>query len=459
MASVIGAAVGAGYAMWCMIDAMRQAISAVFGPDFYLYAALFSVVMMAFVMIGAVFSVIRYMVSRSGRVYSKEGVFPLVSGRQQLTNYNEAGAQTLAAIASVGRLNSATARNVIDAQYKQAPQALPQLPPIDEHPAITADAIIREANPRINPHWLLVGRTGSGKTSATYAILKNLSQSAQCEFLITEPGGVNWGRQAIATTTTDIVDVIIGARHEMERRQELLRAEDVDHIKELRTPLRYLILLVEETDALLDDLRLYGVERKRDMLISLRAIARMGRKTGICLVAVSQSGTTDVFDAHLRKNMGNVLIFRSEHTVSDMWRLRDVKLSSLPVGMAYSVQHGATVQFPLTERPLLLSPGQRQETDTQWGDEIPQYRDTEVPQANIYAVPQAISGVPNNEVPIFSSDVSTDYTPEQVAYIRWLYDKTRSLKAVQRELYGDASEGGYWFYRIRQAVFGTPFPS
>lgn len=463
IASVIGAAVGAGYAVWRVIDAMRQAISIVFGPNFYLYAALFSVVMMALVIIGAVFSLIRYMLSRSGRVYSRGGMFPLVPSNQKFINYNEAGSQTLAAIAGVGRLNAATARNVVAAQYRQesqVPQVFSQLPADDEPPTLTADAIIKEADPRITPHWLLVGSTGSGKTSATYSILKNLSRSALCEFLITEPGGVNWGRQAIATTTMEIAEVIIEARREMERRQELLRAEDVDHIERLRNPLKYLVLLVEETDALLDDLRLFSVERKREMLISLRAIARMGRKAGVCLVAVSQSGTTDVFDPHLRKNIGNVLIFRSEHTVSDMWRLGSgVKLSGLSVGTAYSVQHGATVQFPLTERPLLLAPGQWSDPNSQCRDEVPEYRNTRVPRADIHVVPPVINTVPRNEVPTFSSDVGTEYTPEQEAYIRWLYSRFGSLKAVQRELYGDTSEGGYWFYRIRYVVFGTAIPN
>ena len=88
-------------------------------------------------------------------------------------------------------------------------------------------------------------------------------------------------------------------------------------------------------------------------IIALRSIARLGRKAGIILVAVTQSGTTDVFDSHVRKNIGNVLLFRSEHTVSEMWRLSGVRLSDLPPGAAYSVRHGAVVNFPMTVRPQL----------------------------------------------------------------------------------------------------------
>ena len=70
-------------------------------------------------------------------------------------------------------------------------------------------------------------------------------------------------------------------------------------------------------------------------------------------MAVTQSGTTDVFDSHVRKNIGNVLLFRSEHTVSEMWRLAGVRLSDLAPGWAYSVRHGAMVSFPMTARPVL----------------------------------------------------------------------------------------------------------
>ena len=158
----------------------------------------------------------------------------------------------------------------------------------------------------------------------------------------------------------------------------------------------------------------------------------MGRKPGICLFAVSQSGTTDVFDAHVRKNMKNVLLFQSEHTVNEMWRV-DIRLAELPIGAAYSVRHAAVVQFPQARRPLLAAPG--------WP-----VRDTGIP-----AFSPAEEPVPAG-IPVFGTDQTLDYTPEQVAHIRRLHAELGSLKAVQRKLYGQ--EGGYWFYRIRAAVEG-----
>lgn len=452
IAVVIGAAVGAGYAVWRMFEAIRDAIDVVFGDDFYLYAGLFSIAMMVVVAVGATLSLVRYMVSRSGRVYARDGIYPLVPRGQELSNHNEPGAQTLAAVAGVGRLNSTTARKVIEAHYR----------PVDQYPAnnvplqnlqqpqvipLTARDIVQRVDPQISPHYLLVGSTGSGKTSATYSILDQLAKRFPCEFLITEPGGVNWGSQAIATQPNEIASVILSTNEEMERRQELLRAEDVAHITQLRNVLPYCVLLIEEIDAVLDIMRINNPVLRKQMLIALRNIARMGRKAGVCLVAVSQSGTTDVFDSHVRKNFGNVFIFRSEQTVAEMFRLGGVRVSSFGPGEAYSTVHGTTVQFENVARPQLLSSG----------NVPPQYQNTDVPPYR----GDGICDIPpvSADVPQFSTDQSTAYTPEQEAYIRRLYQQLGSLKAVQRHIYGESSEGGWWFYQIRYVVFGTPPPS
>ncbi len=374
IAVVIGAAVGAGYAVWRIFEAIRDAIDVVFGDDFYLYAGLFSIAMMVVVAVGATLSLVRYMVSRSGRVYARDGIYPLVPRGQELSNHNEPGAQSLAVMAAAGkRPTAALASRVIDAQYAardrpalgnggytEQATALPTPAPI------TARDVVASVNLRTSPHWLLIGATGGGKTSASYSILDEMRRAAPCEFRITEPGGVNWGRQALATRAEDISEVIIETQREMERRQALLVAEDVDHIEELDDPPPYVVLVTEEMDAVLDNLKLTNLERRKQVLVALRDLARMGRKPGICLFAVSQSGTTDVFDSHVRKNMKNVLLFQSEHTVNEMWRV-DIRLAELPIGAAYSVRHAAVVQFPRATRPLLAAPQPVQPAQPQSG--------------------------------------------------------------------------------------------
>ncbi|MCB0074642.1 MAG: hypothetical protein KDE20_24420 [Caldilineaceae bacterium] len=417
-----------------VVDRTMKAIDRRYGDDFWLVLAVIMLSAVAIVVAGGTLSLVNRWLRH---VRARDGLFPLLQTRQGYMNLNEPGAQTLAALggASQQRISAPTAARVIDAHYgKRQPQPPPAQPAIsipEPAPApITVRDVVASINPRVSPHWLLVGATGSGKTSASYSILQELARRASCEFMITEPGGVNWGSQAVATRTREIADAIISARDEMERRQDLLRAEDVDHIEDLDAPPPYLILVTEEMDAVLDELKLTDLKRRTETLVALRAIARMGRKPGICLLAVSQSGTTDVFDNHVRKNMGNVLLFRSEHTVNEMWRLQGVKLNELPAGAAYSVQHGSVVSFPLTARPQLSAP--------QIIDHQP---------VNRYTAPETASSA---GIPVFDTADRAVYTPTQLTYIRNLYARLGSIKAVERELYDQ--DGGYWFYRLQEAI-------
>jgi hypothetical protein len=297
--------------------------------------------------------VVRWMSYRSRHIFAKGGLYPHVYDGRSFINLNEDGAQTMVAF-SACKPNASVAARVFESFRevgKEDPALIPG--PAAAAPAPLSVSDVMAFDPKTSPHCLIIGSTGSGKTCASYQILSKFNQLHGCEFVICEPGGVNWGDQAKATTTAEIADAIIDVYEEMERRQALLRKHDVDHIADLPEPLPYLVLVSEETDSVFDDLRLTDRALRTHVIIALRGIARMGRKAGVCLIAVSQSGTVDVFDSHVRKNLGNVLLFRSEHTVADSWRIGQ-KLNCLPAGMAYSVAHEDFVQFCLTKRPQLV---------------------------------------------------------------------------------------------------------
>jgi hypothetical protein len=376
-------------------------------------------------------------------------MFPVSDiGRGQFANPNEAGAQSLAVMAAAGkRPTAALASRVIDAQYAardrpalgnggytEQATALPTPAPI------TARDVVASVNLRTSPHWLLIGATGSGKTVASYGILAELARRWPVEFVICELGGVNWP-DATATTTPEIARAILAVQAEMMRRQALLAAAEADHIEDLPDAPPYLVLLVEEIDATLDDLRIVGSRDQRAAaVVALRAIARMGRKAGVCLFAVSTSGTTDVFDPHVRKNMSSVLLFRSEHTVSETWRLPGVRLTDLEPGMAYSLRHGAMIRFPYARRPRLPLASLPI-------DALPASESTGIPvQWPVYRPEPALG----SGIPVFSTDDRSAYTTEQIAHIRARRAALGSIKAVERELYGQ--EGGYWFYRLKEVI-------
>ena len=308
----------------------------------------------AIVVSGASLFVLRWLNYRSRQIFAKNGLYPHIYDGRCYVNLNEEGAQRIAALSHC-KPSASTVAKVVESSNILSKND-PAMIPGPAAPAMLSVEKVISYDPIQSPHCLCAGSTGSGKTSATYQILSRLKDLHRCEFIIAEKGGVNWGLQATATTTEQIAGVIIRANEEMERRQELLRQHDVDHVAVLPQPLPYIVLVLEEMDAVFDELKMIDRALRTSTIVALRNIARMGRKAGVCLVAISQSGTVDVFDAHVRKNLGNVLLFRSEHTVANNWQVGE-RLNNLPVGMAYSVGHGGFVQFGQTARPQLVING------------------------------------------------------------------------------------------------------
>ncbi len=347
--AIVGAVLGLGYLVWRLVESTVAAVPAV-AFQIAGAAGLFAFVL---VTVGGAIALVQWMARRSRQIGARNGLYPRIDhGRGRYADLNEPGAQSLAAMAQVRRPTAALAGRVIDAHYRSSIDVLPEQLAAIAPPPLDVDSLAA-VSLRTDPHWLLIGATGSGKTVASYAILAGLASRAPVEFVICELGGVNWSN-ATATTTPEIVRTILAVQAEMMRRQALLAADDADHIEDLPDPPPYLMLVVEEIDATLDDLRISGGrEQRAAAVVALRAIARMGRKAGVCLFAVSTSGTTDVFDAHVRKNMSNILLFRSEHTVSETWRLPGVRLTDLEPGAAYSLRHGAMIRFPYARRPRL----------------------------------------------------------------------------------------------------------
>lgn len=343
-------AVVLGVLGWFAWEVAQRALDAVdrLGPALFEIGAVVTAGVVVFVAVGVAVALVRAVNLKSRQVHPHDGLYPVlyhrVDGRPAYHNPNSEHAQALAVMHVAGRATSASVGRVLDAAPAEAPSVPAQ--PLTPSEVVAVD-------PRTSPHWLLVGSTGSGKTVASYRILGDLVRRNPCQVVICEPGGVNWSTQATATNTRDIAVAIADVHSELCRRQSLLRAADVDHVRDLPEPLPYVVLVAEETETVLDDLRLQDKALRDATIIALRSIARLGRKAGVCLVAITQSGTTDVFDAHVRKNIGNVLLFRSEHTVSETWRLGGARLQDLAPGQAFSVRHGQLVTFPMAARPAL----------------------------------------------------------------------------------------------------------
>ena len=432
-----------GVIVWVLWEVGNRAIDALdaIGPGLFEAGALVTFGVFVFLVVGGAVAIVRWMNLRSRAVHPHEsGLYPAqYHGRGQYIMPNDQHAQSLAVMHSAGRATSASVGRVLD--WQPAPVA--ELPaPV---PALTPSEVV-DVDPRTSPHWLLVGGTGSGKTVASYRILSELTRRNPCQVVIAEPGGVNWAGQATATNTQDIAQTIGDVHGELVRRQDLLRAADVAHVQDLVPPLPYVVLVAEETETVLDDLRLTDRATRDQTIIALRSIARLGRKCGIVLVAITQSGTTDVFDSHVRRNLSNVLLFRSDHGMGEMWRLGGVRLQDLAPGTAYSVRHSAMVSFPMTARPVL--PMLAAPSGKTAGIPVPDWPGyTGIPVESM-AVP--VESGSTSGIPVFNTDDRTAYTEAQIAHIQALYGRLGSIKAVERNLY--QQDGGYWFYRLQEVL-------
>ncbi len=220
--------------------------------------------------------------------------------------------------------------------------------------SVTPQQVLDGYDPEREPHWLLVGQTGSGKSHAVFGITQHIARRYPAQFMVLEKGGVDWNSQAAARTIDGYARALDAVEGERQRRVELLRAADVGHVSQLPEPPPMLVVVIEEAESTYG--RLFELDRQqaRAFMATLRDLASQGRKQGIVLIVATQTGTTGVFDGPTRRNLGNTLLFRSEAIVGDQWGVpRAVNLPTLASGTAYSTKYACTVAFPLTGRPNL----------------------------------------------------------------------------------------------------------
>lgn len=269
-----------------------------------------------------------------------------------LSPVNEAGAQKIAALTAPlkpdVRLQGSAARAALrptDDQY--------MLPEPELTTRVNLEQVLAH-NPETSPHWLCVGDTGSGKSTAIFAIARHIRRTLGAEFIVLEREAQNWNEQAAALTVAGYLDALEHIEVERQRRAGLLRAADVDHISKLAAPPPYLCVIIEEAESVYSAMALTGRAHSTRYKAIVRDLASMGRKQGIILIVATQTGTSEVFDVPTRKNLGHKLFFRNEPAVGDAWGIpREAGLARLPAGTAWSLNHAALVDFPNQPRPRL----------------------------------------------------------------------------------------------------------
>ncbi|SDO78536.1 FtsK/SpoIIIE domain-containing protein [Halobacillus aidingensis] len=172
-----------------------------------------------------------------------------------------------------------------------------------------------------NPHLLIAGETGSGKSVTVRAIITSillhmrtrvdlyLGDMKRSEFhLFRNVEGV----KAVMTKKSDLLKCLTWLKGEMERRGDLLDAWEVEHIDEYNklegvTFEKYILLAIDEVALL---------KKEKDMMSIVEEISCIGRALGVYLILSMQRPDAKVLEGQLKNNLTVRYAFRHSDKIN-----------------------------------------------------------------------------------------------------------------------------------------------
>lgn len=159
-----------------------------------------------------------------------------------------------------------------------------------------------------NPHMLVAGTTGSGKSSLLHVMIANAIKRGDVDLYLSDPkNGVEFWQyhkfaRKIASNYKETIDIVNFLHSKMEKRYEQLRQMNLRSIEQKPTLFNKTMLIVDEVS----DLMIYDRDKKNPMrgtfenkLISL---AQKSRAAGIYLVIATQRPSIDVITGNIKAN-------------------------------------------------------------------------------------------------------------------------------------------------------------
>lgn len=172
-------------------------------------------------------------------------------------------------------------------------------------------------------HTLVVGVSGSGKSTFLHSLLWQLVRSTEAErlYLVDLKGGIEFDRYSdsekveVVWEFQEVVRLVERLMEVMRERQEMMRLNRWQTWPHGRT---FLVIdeyaeLQSEIDAANSKDEKAQAQRLQN---NLKSISRRARALGVVLIAALQKGTTDAMDSSVRNNMGCRVCFRQGSRLS-----------------------------------------------------------------------------------------------------------------------------------------------
>lgn len=155
-----------------------------------------------------------------------------------------------------------------------------------------------------NPHILIAGETGSGKSSQLRSILTTLIMNKSPNELQLILGDLKRSEfhlfkniqhvEGVYHSATELVTPLKKVRREMTKRGNLLDEQEVNSIDELKEKLPYIVVCIDEVVLL---------KKETNIMDILEEISSIGRSLGVFVILSMQRPDADVLDGKLKVNL------------------------------------------------------------------------------------------------------------------------------------------------------------
>ncbi|WP_233998561.1 FtsK/SpoIIIE domain-containing protein, partial [Microbulbifer pacificus] len=168
-----------------------------------------------------------------------------------------------------------------------------------------------------DPHLLIAGETGSGKSSAIRSILTSLIQYKSSKELKLILGDLKRSEfhlfkdiahvEGVYHSADTLRPVLNKVKKEMAKRGDLLDEEGVNAIDQLPKKLPYIIVCIDEVVLL---------KKEKDIMDILEDISSIGRSLGVFIILSMQRPDAKLLDGKLKVNMTVRMGFKTQDNVN-----------------------------------------------------------------------------------------------------------------------------------------------